>query len=511
MNITDALTEHARNRPDHPAIEDGDRIITYRELDRLVDAAAANLRATGVGVGDRVGVLLEESADHALAFCGLARAGAIIFSLSPSAAPEELRRNLAAMATKAVISSGAQSPDGELISLDVQDVCAVGAQRFDESRVGGDAPLVLIQSSGTTGLPKSFLRSHDELAIWAQRHSRNQGWTAEDRSLSLVHLSFNMGLNNLFGMLLNGATVVIDRTRGHDALVTLVRDKRVTYLYLTPSHLVPLIAYAADKAPLFPNLRMLVVATAPTTAAQRLLARQLLCANLCEALGTNEAGLLTFATPADQDAYPEAVGRLADNVEAQIVDEEGRLLPPGEVGHVRFRSIGYPAYYLDDPQANARAFRDGWFYPGDLATLNDDGYLFLKGRADDVVNNGGAKFYPVEVETVLLSHPQVREAAVLAWPHARLGQVGAACVVADPGVTAKALQAFCRQRIAGYKVPAIIAFADALPKNAMGKVVKRELHDVIVRAAAQRRVSARVSAPSAVSSSPLDSDPTKRS
>jgi len=299
-----------------------------------------------------------------------------------------------------------------------------------------------------------------------------------------------MGLHNSFGMLQIGATVVINRSRSQDELAALVLGKRISYLYLTPSHLVPLLDYAADKAPLFPGLRMMVVASAPTTHAQRLLARERLCPNFFEALGTNEAGLLTFASPADQDAYPSAVGRIVEGVEgveAQIVDDEDRLLPAGEIGLVRFRSSGYPTHYLDDAQATARAFRGGWFYPGDLAALNDEGYLFFKGRADDSINNGGAKFYPIEVETALLEHPQVSEAAVFGWPHTRHGEVAVACVVTSSEISAKDLQTFCRQRIAGYKVPQIFEMMAELPRNAMGKISKTALKQDIPRILAERQ------------------------
>ena len=487
MNITDILTEHARNRPDHPAIEDGERIVTYGGLDRLVDGAAANLQAAGIEPGDTVALLLGESADHLIILCALARAGAIIFSLNSTASKAELTEALASVAVTAVITHGSKLTRDDVRWLRATDVCKSTSQPFEGRGVGGDEPLMLIQLSGTTGTPKSFLRSHSDMVAWIERYARGHGWTAAERALSLTRMSFNVGRNISLGMLRLGATVVVNRSRSHDELAAAVRDKRISYLKLTPSHLIPLLDYAADKAPLFPGLRAMVVGSAPTSHAQRLLARERLTANCYEQLGSNEAGLMALAMPADQDAYPDAVGHIVEGVEAQIVDDADIPLPAGAVGHVRFRGAGYPAGYLDDPEETERAFRDGWFYPGDLAALNGEGYLFFKGRADDVINNGGAKFYPIEVETALLEHPDVGTAAVFGWPHTRLGEVAVACVATSAAISTQDLQRFCKRRIAGYKVPQIIEVMANLPRNAMGKISKIELKDVIKRNLAERK------------------------
>lgn len=229
---------------------------------------------------------------------------------------------------------------------------------------------------------------------------------------------------------------------------------------------------------MFPDVRAMVVGSAPTTLEERQLARRKLTNNFYEQLGTNEAGLLVMATPADQDSHPEALGRVVEGVEAQVVDDDGMRLAPGEIGQVRYRGAGIANHYLDNPEANARVFRDGWFYPGDLASIDAEGYLYHKGRADDVINNEGAKFYPIELENVLLSHPAVAEAAVLPWADKRHGQVAVAFVVRNSQSTDnKDLIAYCQEHIAAYKLPAMIVHLSELPKNAMGKVIKNSLRD----------------------------------
>jgi len=164
-----------------------------------------------------------------------------------------------------------------------------------------------------------------------------------------------------------------------------------------------------------------------------------------------------------------------------VVDENEAPLPLGEIGRIRFRGPSYFPREYDNPEATARHFRDGWFYPGDVAVMNDERYVFLKGRADDVINNAGVKYHPAEVEAVLLSHPGVVDAAVIAGPHAVFGEVSVACVVRSGNVTPGDLGKFCAGRIALHKAPAWYWFLDELPRIATGKADKKKLKEMFRR------------------------------
>ena len=481
MNIADILDEYATTRSHHPAIEDDGRDITYGELASALDAAASNLQAAGIAPGDLVAVMLEDSADHLIILCALARAGACIYSLGPNLSASGLTDRLDSITVKAVITRNRPGPARETICLRPEEICQPAAAAFKRPGVSGDHPLLYNQSSGTTGRPKSFFRSHDEFVIWARRYTNAQGWSADDRCLCLTRMSFNVGRSISLAMLRLGATVVIIRSQEPEEFAAFVREKRITYLKLAPSQMIVLMEYAKEKPALFPNLRAMVVGSAPVTNDQRKLARQRLTPNCFEQMGSNEAGLLAFATPADQDAHPQSVGRVIGDIEAEIVDGDDTPLAIGEVGHLRFRAAGYPAGYVDDAQASRRAFRGGWFYPGDLAAINGEGYLFLKGRADDVINNSGIKFYPIEVETVLLSHDAVTEAAVIDWPHDEFGSVAIAFVVLASKSALKELLHYCAQRMGAYKVPVRIVAVAEMPKNPMGKILKRELKQTLFR------------------------------
>jgi acyl-CoA synthetase (AMP-forming)/AMP-acid ligase II len=196
-----------------------------------------------------------------------------------------------------------------------------------------------------------------------------------------------------------------------------------------------------------------------------------------EIYGTNETNTLAMATPDDQDRYPDSNGRLVAGIEAQVVDESGSFLRFGEIGQIRVRGRYFPCEYSGNPEATARHFRDGWFYPGDLATMNEEGYVFLKGRIDDVINNAGAKYFPAEVEAVLLAHPSVVDAAVIGGPHTQFGEVSVAYVVRSANLTPKELYKFCEGKIAMYKAPAWVFFLEALPRVATGKPDKKKLRE----------------------------------
>jgi acyl-coenzyme A synthetase/AMP-(fatty) acid ligase len=273
--------------------------------------------------------------------------------------------------------------------------------------------------------------------------------------------------------------LILRRIDTFDDLPRFARNKKVTYIQATPFHVVTLLKLANVEEMLLPDLRVLCTSTAPVSPEQRQRARQHITANICEIYGGNEFGSVSWATPEDQDKYPQSVGRVIEQVDVEIVDDESRALPVGEVGLVRFRTPGAVKGYIANPVMTAHHFRDGWFYPGDVARMNAEGYLFLLGRADDIINNTGIKFYPIEVETVLLNYPGVREAAVFAYPHEIAGQLAAAVVVADDDVDLADLRAHAVQHLAAHKIPWLMSKANSLPRNKMGKILKRRLARVL--------------------------------
>ena len=261
---------------------------------------------------------------------------------------------------------------------------------------------------------------------------------------------------------------------------------KITFTLTTPSHLRQLLRLLpASPSPLLPDLK-LTVGTAPLSSSERQLIDERLTPRFIELYGTNEAGLITLATAKDRSEHGDTVGHPAKGIEVQIVDEHDKLLDAGKIGHLRCRGPDFPTAYLNNPEATQRHFRSGWFYPGDLASVNEAGYVFLKGRSDDQINTQGVKFYPIETESVLLTHPSVREAAVIGYPDAVHGEVGAGFIVGESEASLADIKAHCQALLPPHKCPVLLMRLQQLPRNRMGKVLKRELRKILDNAIASQ-------------------------
>ena len=482
MNIADILQQHAFERPNHSAIEDGERLISYGELARCVNNFATVLYDAGVRAGDVVCVMLPDSADHIVLLYALAKLGAIHYALDFQMPNGERQRAVQGINIKLLIARRDTAPIAGLTVLYPRQIIA-RTKRLAVDAVAPESPpqfddsqtMTIVKSSGTTGAAKQVYLSHAQIMSRLKTDAAYRDLNQNDRFLSIVHLSFLDGSRRVMTMHRLGGSVVINHSPPGPALRDYILARKITSTFLAPGHLLPLLNCSKDETAMLAALKI-NVESAPLSHRARLAARRQLTPHFLETYGTVETSLLTRATPSDQDAEPDSVGRVIDGIEAQIVDGDARRLAPGEVGEIRFRGQHFPTCYQGSDAATARAFRDGWFYPGDLAAINSTGYVFLKGRSDDVINNEGAKFYPVEVENVLLEHPAVREVAVTGWPHPRFGSVAIAFVVATDALPpAEKLQRYCQRYLAAYKTPQHVIFVKELPRNRSGKILKRQL------------------------------------
>lgn len=479
MNIADALRQSAERYPDRPAIEDGSQTITFRLLDEQVEAMTAGLQDTGVQRGDLVGLMLTDSIDHLVLIFAIARLGARMISFASGMPIPEVRSTLGSLTLQLAVT---QDGDPHLGDVRTLSLASLGMTAADSPRIevrpapGDNALFIYEQSSGTTGVPKLIPANHTQYDWWGHLHVKHLGWIQEDRYYALISLQFAFGRLLAVTALRHGLTVVLESSKTPRPVVSAIQRKRITLCYLTPAHLRAFFKLAEPSQVLFPHLRRLVCSTSPLSPRDRQTARDTITPNFYETFGTNETGTLAVAAPADHIAAPETVGRIIESVDAEIIDQQARPVAPGEVGLIRFRNPVLPIEYSSNAEATAKHYRDGWFYPGDLACLDQDGRLFLKGRADDVINNQGTKFYPAEIENVMMAHPAIAEIAVIGWRTESLGEVPVGFVVLrDKTVTTDELFQFCLANLSSYKVPRRILLLQELPRNAMGKVVKRQL------------------------------------
>lgn len=472
MNLAAALDDHARNRGDRIAIVAGDARITYRDFAAMVVDAAGWLGAQGLKAGDVAGLWLKDTPLHLALIFGCARAGIVMLPLDWKWTPVETERVAVHFGAKIVVTDpGAPTLNVPTVAVETLPRAAGGP-----FGAGADDLLLLSLSSGTTGRPKGPAVSHRQFFRRFMTHWLHLGFTDSDRFLCATPLYFGGGRTFAMSMLFTGSTVVLASPALPAAdLVAMVEREAITCLFLVPTQLRRLTAL--DDAAVAPlrALRLLFSSGAPLTVAERQEIAARLCPRFHEYYASTEGGGVSLLMPADLVRRPDSVGRPVFGVEVEVVGDDDRPLPPDAVGRIRYRGPGVATGYHLDPEASLERFRDGWFYPGDLAAIDADGFVCLRGRREDVIIRGGVNVYPAEIEAVLTAHPAVLEAAVVPRASAALGEEVAAFAAPRAEIGVEALAAWCAERLAPYKRPAVIVSLAELPRNSAGKVLKSRL------------------------------------
>jgi long-chain acyl-CoA synthetase len=491
MNLTDIISRHAGATPRASAVIEPGRVHSYLDFDRAIWRAAAALRDRGIAPGQIVGVTMRSTALHLVVAYALARIGAVQIALPRREAPQ-VRRALAVRFDVASIvgDSGDARQDG--IAFHPADEAWLDPSSAPGSRgmaaPGGDAPWKIVMSSGTTGAPKAVLQTHAMHIAWREIYASAVPVLPGDRLLAVIELDFYAGLRQCMEMHWSGASAIVGvALRTPAEMIDAMQRHAATSLHLLPPHLHRLLPHLPADRNLFPGLRVLRSGAMIITEHLRREIRSKLTPNLFVTYGTNDLGsVLTCADAETQARHPGSVGLPSAGVQIEIVDDVGRRLAPGETGLIRARSPGMPRGYIDNAQATAAAFRDGWYYPGDLGMLSPEGALYFKGRADDLMNFDGIKIYPSDIEAVLAAHPAIAEAAAFPLASDRHQDVPAAAVVLKAAASHESIVAWCRERL-GSRAPSVIAVLPTLPRNATGKVLKQVLAKTLQAAAAARR------------------------
>ena len=481
MNLAKNLTHHARSRAFHPAIIEGGRIVTYGELDGLVDRTAAHLAGLGVGDGDIVGVCLADHVDHLLVLYALARLGSAILPMEWRWNVAEQERVAGFFGTKLVVAEPSADPLKAVSSVPVDAawqaaVAAAAALPADKRPDRPNLPLVLSLSSGTSGRPKGPLITHENMEARFRGHWVSLGFCQHDRFMVATPLFYGGARGFSMSYLYCGGTVVLfpPPFKPHE-LAAAVKRHRISTMMLVPTQIRRLLEIAPARGRLLPGLRRLLSSGSALFAEERQAIRQKITRYFFDYYSSTEGGGITLLTPEDQEICPDSVGRPAYLVDVEVVDESHAPVPTGQVGRIRYRGPGVAPGFYKETGGEGAFFRDGWFYPGDLGCHDEDGYLFLRGRAKDMIIRGGVNIYPTDVEQVLQTHEAVQDAVVVGWPSPEFGEELAAFVVPRQPLEEGALLEFCRASLAPYKVPRAVFFVDDLPKNPTGKVLKQAL------------------------------------
>jgi acyl-CoA synthetase (AMP-forming)/AMP-acid ligase II len=477
-------------------IESPPVVLTYRALAEQIERLAEQLRSAGLSPGDCVAMVLPNGLEFLVLFLAIARAGLVAAPLNPAYKIHELQIFFEDIQPRAVIvgsSNAAVTEAAAGLSLPIwpaylESSGAVGLtgvpqlSRCIPGNPRGDDFTLLLHTSGTTSRPKGVPLTHTNVLRSALNIASHYALTSSDRSLVVMPLFHGHGLiGAALATLASGGAAIVPPRFSASQFWGLFRKHGATWYSAVPTiHEVLLERADRDGAPdggaRF--IRSCSAALAPAVLANL---EKRFGAPVLEAYGLTEAAHQVASNPLPpRPRKPGTVG-FGTGAELAIIDETGRHLPPNRPGEVVVRGPDIMRGYRNDPEATAAAFINGWLRTEDAGVLDDDGYLALTGRIKELINRGGEKIAPSEIDDVLLEHPAVAEAAAFGVPDVKYGEEVWAAVVLKGDSNADQLQAFCRARLADFKVPKVIRIVTAIPKNETGKIERRDLTALFAR------------------------------
>lgn len=502
--IDGVLHRSAAKVPGRTALTFEGRAYTYRELDAAVTRAAAHLLGLGLAAGDRVAAYGTNSDAYVIGFLACARAGLVHVPVNYALTGGELSYLVSQSGARAVLADPAligtlDQVRGELTAVDyvvplrdadgsLREVADAADEVSDfSSRASATDLAQLLYTSGTTSKPKGAMMTHEALVFEYVSSVIALDLRANDNPLVAMPLYHSAGMHVfMLPYLAVGATVHLMATPDIPEILRRVEQDRIGSLFLAPTVWVPLSNHPDLDRRDLSSLRKAQYGASimPVTVLNRLRERYP-DLGFYNCFGQSEIGpLATVLRPEEHAERPSSCGRAVFFVETRVVDADGNDVGPGEPGEVLYRSPQLCRGYWDNPEATAEAFRGGWFHSGDLVTRDADGYITVVDRIRDVINTGGILVASREVEDALYTHPAVAEVAVIGTPDEKWIEAVTAVVVLHEGreTTAEALIAHVKELIAPFKVPKNIRFAESLPRNQSGKLLKRELREPLTAA-----------------------------
>jgi len=478
------------------------RPTSYAALRDQVARARGGLRRAGIGTGDRVAIVCGNSRQFVVAYLATVGLGAVIVPLNPASPASELERELHRVGAHAVVVDAVAAPiwrrvdraavpsvrlvvgpdtssgmtlTAEAIPFDE----LLDAEAVDDVAVSPDHLAALMFTSGTAGAPRAAMITHGNLlANIEQVQQTSQRSTSGDVVYGVLPLFHIFGLNVVLGSsLAQGATVVLVQRFDPTTALESIRARRVTILPGVPAMWSAFAQLADAPADALATVRVALSGASRLPVEIATAIEDRFGIAIAEGYGLTEASPVVTSSAGFTPRFG-SVGKVLEGVEVRLVTEHGDEPPVGDAGEIWVQGPNVFAGYLDDPEVTARVLTaDGWLRTGDVALCDEDGWLYLVDRAKDLIIVSGFNVYPVEVEEILMSHPAVAEAGVIGVPHPHTGEAVKAFAVAEAGmqVDEDALIEYAADHLARYKCPTKVIFVDALPRNANGKLVRREL------------------------------------
>jgi acyl-CoA synthetase (AMP-forming)/AMP-acid ligase II len=494
----DGLRRNAWKFPVKIAAKDRFRAINYAELNARVNQLAHGLLSIGVKRGDAVALSVGNRIEHLEIIFATAKIGALAIPLDVKWKALELASVVAALEPKFIIlqedcvgefeNAKAHKDLSALkvvsLSTDLTYGGLLIGQSSDEPdvHVEEDDPFAVLLTSGTTGFPKGCLATHRTFVFHCINNAIEKGLGAHDKAILSSPIYFNAGRSFTLGIIYFGGTMILhERFDAEEVLKTIEREK-VTYVGAVPVMCERMLHVLETKKYDTSSLRCLAITGGKVHPAVLESLKKSLTPNIYRTYASTDSGQMAISKPGDGAEKAHTGGRPVWCVDLRIVDDEGTPVKVGEVGEIICQSPLATHGYYKNPDATNASFRDGWFHTGDLGYFDEEGYLFVSGRKKDMVKSGGISIYPLEIESVIYSHPAVLEAAVIGVPDSQWGEAVKAVVVRKPNANLEGaeLLAFCKERLSAYKVPKSVQFRDSLPHTEVGKVNKLKLKEMIL-------------------------------
>jgi acyl-CoA synthetase (AMP-forming)/AMP-acid ligase II len=514
MNTTDFLSIAYAICPERDCIVFEGKRGTYAQIYERVNRLANALAQLGVGKGDRVGILHVNCNQYVETYFAVAKLGAIFVPLNFRAKADELTYMIANAEAKSLFVGSryldvvnAMFPHlptiKQSISIDTkqegkmyyEDLLRSASSDEPISEIGDEDITILMYTAGTTGLPKGVPLRHNAFVTYALENVEPASPDIEERNLLTVPLYHVAGIQAMLAAIYGGRTLVLMRQFEVKEWLETIHREKATRAMLVPTMLKRVIDDPDFNRYDLSSLQVVTYGAAPMPFEVINKAIQVMpWVRFINAFGQTEtASTITTLGPEDHviegteeerekklKRLTSSIGKPLPDVEVKIVDEEGRALPPLEVGEILARGPRImTGYWRDEKKTSQVITSDGWLRTGDMGWMDEEGYIYLAGRGDDMIIRGGENISPEEVENVLYSHPKIEEAAVIGVPDLEWGQEPRAIVVLKKGeaATAEEIVEYCRSRLAGFKRPRSVVFLDTLPRNPMGKVLRKKLRE----------------------------------
>ncbi|MCM3690401.1 o-succinylbenzoate--CoA ligase [Neobacillus niacini] len=496
MNLNENLKNSAARFPSNIAYTFLYQSTTYAELDHEVDCVAAGLSAAGIRKGDKVALLLGNCPEFVTAYYGILRAGGVVVPINPTFTSGEISYILSNSHTKAVITDASlESTISQLkeqlehlkiviytesikSELSWEIVFQEANDIFVSPSIQEDDLAVILYTSGTTGKPKGAMLSHRNMVSNVASLSRLTELTEEDRIITVLPMFHVFSLSVCINMpIACGGTIVIVPKFSPAEVINTIRREKASLFAGVPTMFSFMLQVPGATAEDFSSIRACFSggASIPVELLHRF--EEKYNVRIIEGYGLSETAPVTAFNPLRGTRKPGSVGIDIPDVKNKVVDPDGIEVPRGEIGELIVKGPNVMMGYLGMPEATFSALKNGWFYTGDLARMDEEGYIYIVDRKKDMIIVGGYNVYPREVEEVLYQHPAIVETAVIGMKDKDFGEIVKAVVVSnDESITKDDILHFCQDKLAKYKLPRQVEFMKELPKNSTGKILKRALH-----------------------------------